>query len=461
MIANRETMKRFEWHWLAISSLLLVIAATAEVRPRYGGTLHVEMHAAPTSLDPVQLVAADSIGAASLTSLLFDTLVTIDDSGHVQPFLAESWQNSRGNQLWEFHLRRGVNFPDGSVLTGEVAAASLRVANPSWKITSQENMVTIEVDSADAEMLAQLALPRNAIAKRDAQVSGTGQFHIANWQPGKMLMLAANEDCWRGRPFLDGIEVEMGKSFRDQMAAFELRKAEIAELAPDQMRRVVQEGRAMTSSARVELLALMFAKDAASPEERQLRQALGLSIDRSSIRNVLLQGAGEPAGGLLPAAISGYGFVFPATPDLQKARQLRGDIRTIPNWTLGYDGSDPLSRILAERIALNARDAGLSLRPTNAADSDLRLAKIPIASSDPSVALSELLTRTGLPLSKTMGASAQDLFTQEQAALATERILPLFHLPVTYATAPTVKDSDVNLDGTLNLQHAWLENSRP
>ncbi len=453
-------MKRFGLHWLAISSFLLTVAAMAEVRPRYGGTLHVEMHAAPTSLDPVQLAATDSASAASLTSLLFDTLVTIDGAGRVQPELAESWQNSRGNQIWEFHLRRGVNFPDGSVLTGDIAAASLRVANPSWKITCQENTVTIEVDGADSEMLARLALRRNAIAKRDPQVSGTGPFHVATWQPGKTLTLAPNEACWRGQPFLDGIEIEMGKSFRDQMAAFEMRKVEIAEVAPDQMRRVTQEGRAITSSARMELLAIVFAKDAASPEERQLRQALALSIDRTSIRNVLLQGVGEPAGGLLPSAISGYGFVFPSTPDLQKARQLRGDIHTTP-WTLGYDGNDPLSRILAERIALNARDLGLSLRPTNVADSDLRLARIPIASSDPWVALSELVNRTGLPPIKNMGGPAEDLFAQEQAAIATERILPLFHLPVTYASAPTLKDLGINLDGTWNLERAWLENSRP
>ncbi len=461
MIANRGTMKRFEWRWLAISSLLLTVAAMAEVRPRYGGTLHVEMRAAPTSLDPVQLAAADSVSAAGLTSLLFETLVTIDESGRAQPALAESWQNARGNQIWEFHLRRGVRFYDGSVLTADIAAASLRSANPSWKITTQENVVTIEVDAADSEMLAELALPRNAIAKRDQQVSGTGPFRVATWQPGKMLMLAANEDCWRGRPFLDGMEIEMGKTFRDQMAAFEMRKVEIVEVAPDQMRRVAQEGRAITSSARMELLALVFTRDAASLEERQLRQALGLSIDRASIRNVLLQGAGEPAGGLLPSAISGYGFVFPSISDLQKARQLRGDIHTIPTWTLGYDGNDPLSRILAERIALNARDAGLTLRPTSVADSDLRLARIPIASSDPWVALNELLTRIGSTPIKNLGGTTEDLFAQEQAAMATERIIPLFHLPVTYASAPALKDIGLNVDASWNLERAWLENSRP
>ena len=454
-------MRRTEWRWLAISSLLLVAAAVAEVRPHYGGTLHVEMHVAPASLDPVQLSAADSASAASLTALLFDTLVTVDESGSVQPGLAESWQSSRGNQVWELHLRQGVKFNDGSVLTGETAAASLRVANPSWKIAAQGNALTIEQDVADPEMIAELALPRNAIANRDQQLAGTGPFRIASWQPGKILTLTANEDCWRGRPFLDEIDIELGKSYRDQMNAFDLRKADLVEVAPEQMRHVAQEGRALTSPARMELLALVFAKDASSAEERQLRQALGLSIDRESIRNVLLQGAGEPAGGLLPNAISGYGFVFSTATDLQKARQLRIDVRTVPTWTIGYDASDPLERVLAERIALNARDAGVSLRPTNAPESDLRVMRIPIASANAWVALSAVLSRIGLAPLKSKGGPAEDLYTQEQGAIATERFIPLFHLPITYALGATLKDCGINLDGTWSLQRAWLESSRP
>jgi ABC-type transport system substrate-binding protein len=453
-------MKRFEWQWLAISSLLLVVAAVAEVRPRYGGTLHVQMRAAPVSFDPMQLAGADSASATSLSSLLFDTLVTIDDSGRVQPALAESWLSTRENQVWEFRLRHGVKFSDGTALTAEIAAASLRVSNPSWKISAQGDTLVLE-DVGDSELLAILALARNAITKRDQELVGTGPFHVAAWQPGKMLTLVASEDCWRGRPFLDGIEVEMGKNSRDQMNAFNLRKIDLAEIAPEQVHRAAQEGQGLSSSARMELLALVFAKDASSAEERQLRQALASSVERGSIRNVLLQGAGEPAGGLLPSLISGYGFVFSTASDLPKARQLRNEVHTVPPWTIGYDASDPLSRVLAERIALNAKDAGLILRPTTSAEADLRLAQILLASSDPWVALTELLARIGLPPLNSKGGTVQDLFAQEQSSLASERVIPLFHLPVAYASSPTLKNFEVHMDGTWGLEHTWVETSRP
>ena len=94
------------------------------------------MRAAPTSLDPAYSSQADSFARRSLTLLMFDTLVTLDESGRVQPSLAASWQassgnssgsssgNSGGNQRWQFRIRHGVKFHDGTPLTAEIAAAS-------------------------------------------------------------------------------------------------------------------------------------------------------------------------------------------------------------------------------------------------------------------------------------------------------------------------------------------------
>lgn len=454
-------MKRFGWQWLVISNLLLVAVGRAEVRPHYGGTLHVAMRPAPASLDPAAITASDSFGGRGLISLLFDTLVTMDDLGRIQPGLAESWQSSHGNQRWEFRLRRSVTFHDGTTLTAEIAAASVRAANPSWNATADGNTLIIQQDVPAPELLAELALPRNAIAKRDKQPDGTGPFQVASWLPGKMLTLVANEECWRGRPFLDGVEIEMGKSFRDQMTAFDLRRADLVEVAPEQTHHFVQQGQGLTSAARLELLALVFSKDASSAEERQLRQALGLSIERGSIRSVLLQGSGEAAASLLPTSISGYGFVFPTGADLQKARQLRSEVRNIPSWTIGSDNSDPLSRLLAERVALNAKDAGLLLRPTAAADADLRVVRIPIASGDPWVALEEVLGRVGLPTPKNNGGPIEALYALEQESLARERVIPLFHLPVSYASSPGLRDWAVRMDGSWNLDSAWLETAKP
>jgi peptide/nickel transport system substrate-binding protein len=470
-------MKLFDWRSLVVSSMMVgALAVKAETRPQYGGVLRVAMRAAPMSLDPADLdstnvvpvnnAQSDSFARRGLTMLMFDTLVTTDENVRAQPALATSWQSSQGtqpvNQRWQFRIRRGVKFHDGTPLSAEIAAASLRGANPSWNVSTDADSVVIERDRPDPELLAELALPRNAIVKRspDTALSGTGPFHLVDWQPGKKLALAADENCWRGRPYLDAIEIEMGKSYRDQMTALELGKADLVEVAPEQSHRVSQEGRRLASSAPMELLALLFSRDAASPEEKLLREALALSVVRGSIRSVLLQGAGQPAAGILPNWMSGYGFVFPTDADLAWARHAREQVHTIPTWTVGYDGTDPVAHLLAERIALNAKDAGLSLQPMSAASADLRLVRIPLASTDPWIALANVAIVAGIAVGKDSG-SAEDLYASELAVLATQRMIPLFHLPVSYAASATLKNWVLRSDGSCALGDAWLEIGKP
>ena len=452
-------MRRFVWQWFVLSSLL-VASLAAETRPQYGGTLRVAMRAAPLSLDPADKAQPDSFSRRGLAMLIFDTLVSND--GRAQASLATSWQASANHQHWQLRLRHGVKFHDGTLLTPEIAAASLRLADPSWNISSDADSVTIDLDSPDPDLLAELALPRYAIVKRDgATLSGTGPFHIADWQPGKKLTLAAEENCWRGRPFLDGIEIEMGRSYRDQMMTLDMGKTDLVEIPAEQVHRASLEGRTVMSSPPVEFLTLVFARDPNSPDEKTLREALLLSVERTSMRSVLLQGEGQPSGGILPNWMSGYGFVFPVDADLAKARHNRDQVRSLPTWTLGYDGTDPLARLLAERIALNGKDAGLSLQPTSSANADLRLARIPLESAAPWVSLDQVARSAGLPEVKSKTNSIEELYAAEQSVLATQRILPLFHVPASYAAASAVKSWILQSNGSWSLADAWLGSRQP
>jgi ABC-type transport system substrate-binding protein len=460
-------MKRFAWQWVVISSLVAgavtgTAAASAETRPQYGGTLRVAMHAAPASLDPADSTQADSFARRNLTFLIFETLVTTDASGRLHPGLASSWQASSGatpdNQRWQFQLRRKVKLHDGTALTPEIVAASLRVANPGWKIVPETDSVVIELEAADPELPAELALPRNAIVKRaaDGKLSGTGPFHISDWQAGKKLVLAAAEDYWKGRPYLDAIEIEMGRSFHDQLMALELGRTDLVEVAAEQSHRVAMEGRTVAASEPVELIALLFSHDVQTPAGKSLRDALALSVDRGSIRSVLLQGAGQPAGSILPNWMTGYGFVFPADADLARANHEREEVKVAPAWTIAYDPGDSISHLLAERIALNARDAGLTLQPTTAATADLRVTRIPLVASDPWIALSEVAASAGLVRPAAHGSSVEELYAAEQSLLATQRIIPLFHLPAAYAASASLRDWNPSVDGSWNLADVWL-----
>jgi len=444
---------------LVASSLLCAVSAGAATRPHYGGTLHVEMRAAPASLDPSDCNQSD---CRNLLGLLFDTLVSLDEQGRPEPALASSCQAEPGNQRWRLLLRRGVTFQDGSPVTPDAVAASLRRANPTWKVFSEGDAVIIERDSPAPNLPAELTLPRNGIVKRDGgKISGTGPFAVNRWEPGKKLLLAARDDYWNGRAFLDAIEIEMGKSFREQMISFDLGKAQVIEVAPEQAHRAAAEGRRVESSAPVELIALVFGHDPQSPDDGRQRRAFALSIDRELLNTVMLQNSGEPAGGLLPNWMTGYAFLFPAAIDLALARQVRGEIPHTTSWTLGYDSTDPMARVIAERVALNARDAGLGIQITSAGVADLRLVRIPLISLDAQIALGELAAGLGLSQPKFASGSIDDLYGAENNLLQSQRVIPLLHLRTAYGVSSTVRHWRTARDGTWRLADVWLAAERP
>jgi MarR-like DNA-binding transcriptional regulator SgrR of sgrS sRNA len=434
-----------------------VTSTLAVTRPHYGGTLRVMMQVAPQSLDP----AAESRLGSNLTPLLFDTLITLDSAGKPHAALSLFWQAEPGFQRWQLALRPGVRFSDGSLLTSEIVAASLRTANPRWRVTAPGEALVIETETPDPALPVELSLPHNAIVKRDTKLSGTGPFVVTEWQPGKSLTLVARDDYWAGRAYVDGIRVDLGKGLREQMLALDLGKADVVEVAAEQGHRAAADGKRITRSVPAELVALVFANDARTQDEAKLREALTLSIDRFAIKNVLLQGEGVPAATILPNWMTGYGFLFPVEADLPRARQTRNEVRQSPVLALGYDANDPLARMIAERVVLNGRDAGINLQVSAGGATDVRLVRISFSSSNPQAALSEAATRLSLPQPKLPVGSAEDLYNAEAAMLQTLRIIPLMHLPVIRGLSSSVSHWQQDDLGVWQVEETWLNSVRP
>ena len=454
-------MKPFGLKFLVASSLLLTGLAVAGTRPHYGGTLRVMTRIAPTSLDPLDQTQADSLAQQNLTQLLFDNLVVLDAMGRMSPGLALSWKPDAGNQRWTFSLRHGVRFDDGTPVTATIVAGSLRSANPGWSVYAADDSVAVALQAPDPSFPAVLSLPRNAIVRRTAdKVSGTGPFRVSDFRPGKALVVVANEEYWAGRPFIDSVQVEFGSSYRDQLVALDLDKTDVIEIAPEQSKRVALDGHRVIASAPFELMAVLFTRDRQSLNDERIRHALALGIDRSAIRNVLLQGTGDPAGGILPNWMTGYEFLFPAEENMEKAREQRIEVAQAPVWTMGFNAADTLSRLVADRVALNARDAGIPMQ-TSALDVDLRVVRVQVPSLDPQTALTGISVKLGLPLPTFSDRSANTLYEAENAILQSQRIIPLFHLPVNYGLNSRVKNWETRRDGTWVVANTWVAAEKP
>jgi len=397
------------------------------------------MSSAPAALDlPANTTPAQYWDLARALSLIGDTLVKLDAQGRPHPALAVAWQSDLGGREWQFTLRRGVKFHDGSAASPASIAQIVSALHPGWNVRASTDSVLIESENTVPSLLAELALPRNLLLKRNANgvPIGTGAFLVTEWQPGRLLKLAANEASWAGRPFIDVIDIEFGRAFRDQAIALELDKADVIEVAPQ-----AALGGQSHRSLPVELLALVFSASSAA-QDIHLRQALALAIDRKPIQSVLLKGAGEPAAGILPNWMTGYSAVFSSQANMQRARELLAESRP-PALTLTYDPTDPQAQLIAERIALDAREAGIVIQVSLSGPADIRLMRIVLPSSDPPTSLTEAATQLRLPQpvfpAPPRSIVLDDLYQAERNLVDGYSVIPLFHLPVASAVSARLR----------------------
>ena len=453
-----------------IAATIAATTASAATRPHYGGTLRVMLQSAPDALDlPANATPADYWDAARTLSLIGDTLVKLDAQARPQPALAVAWQSDPNARHWQFTLRRGVKFHDGSAASPAAIAQILGAIYSGWNVRESLDSISIESETPMPALLAELALPRNLLIKRNGSDNrlpiGTGPFLVAEWQPGKLLRLAANEESWAGRPFVDAVEIEFGKSLRDQAIALELDKTDVIEAAPQAASG--SQRRSTSLSLPVELLALVFSANSKAQDPR-LREALALAIDRKPIQSVLLKGAGEPAASILPNWMIGYGAVFSAQANPQRARTLLADSRQ-PALNLSYDPRDPQAQLIAERIALNAREVGITVQVSLSGAEDIRLMRVVLPSPDPATSLGESARQLGLPQpgipATPRGNSLDDLYQAERSLLDGYAVIPLFHLPVASAASARVRGWEPDRLGEwsgagLSLADLWLADLR-
>ena len=295
----------------------------------------------------------------------------------------------------------------------------------------------------------------------------SGPFKISSWQPGKLLTLQANEQFREGRPFVDAIGIIMGRAAGDRILDLELNKTDLARLPAQEARHAAERGVRISQSQPDELLAIVFLEPRTA---KVVGQALSLSIDRSSIVNFLLQKVGEPSGALLPQWSSGTSFLFSTSADVPRAKELWSQITPSRHIVLGYDSADPLEQSVAERIVVNAKEAGIPLSAAvsgsnKSANLDARLVRVRMSETKPGPALNSLLQSfdslgSGAFKMKALSdsASSQDIYNREREILNEFRIVPVVWLPQVYGLSVRVRNWTTPLPGkTWALADVWLD----
>ena len=283
---------------------------------------------------------------------VFDTLIMQGSNQELLPGLAESWE-AVDDTTWEFKLRQGVTFHDGSPFTADDVVFTIERApnvpdSPSSFAFAVASITDIEVvddhtirfTTAEPAPLLPTDLSILRIVSRETgegattsdynsgeAAIGTGPFRLAEYTPGDRIVLEANDDYWGGRPDWDTVTLRPITSDPSRVAALLAGDVDIIERVPPADIGLLKDNPDVVLSQGVSNRVIYIHLDSARPttpyvqakdgsevpnplSDMRVRQALSLAIDRDEIVEQVMEGVAIPAGQLLPDGFFGTSEVI-------------------------------------------------------------------------------------------------------------------------------------------------------
>jgi ABC-type transport system substrate-binding protein len=452
-------MKPMSSAFRAISAILILAAVSlpseARTRPRWGGRAVIELGEASTEIDPRSERTSPTL-RQQIAPLVFESLTRTDASGATQPGVAASWTRVHATR-WAFTLRGGALFSDGTAVTASQVAGSIGGQLRDAKISAQDaSTVVIDTPQPWENLPAILSFPRFAIVKDNGPLPiGSGPYKIGDWQPGRGLVLTRNGEYDGPAPYLETIEVRFNENAG---STFAVNGIDLNEIGLEQARSLgVNSGKRSDDAS--ELYVLRW-NEGVRIDDRVLK-AMAAAIDRSSLALPFSRDGATSAAGYLPQSVSGYEFLFEQKPDVAQARALVRDAGWRLPLPIAYRSSDPVARLIAERIAVNAREAGLNVQPLGEKDpfgttaAVARIVRLPVTEASPAATLFDIAASLGLASGSVLGDDdAGRLLSAERDLLNDTRAMPLLHLPAIIWQSRRLHD--VDSAGDWQLGSAWV-----
>ncbi len=297
----------------------LVVAIPIAAHAAAPGVLQVGVDQSPAGLDPHIATAFSSV---LVDSAIYEGLTAIDAKLQVVPALASAWILAPDRKTYDFLLRPGAVFHDGTPVTADAVIANIkRVVDPktaspyasqftgiaSMTATGKDTL-RIVLKEPSAPFLAQLATL--AIASPAAfgdlahKPDGTGPFAFKEWVPDTSIALVANPHYWAaGLPHLVGVTFDIVPDAATRQLGL---ASGTYQMLPniDAATATALAGKPHVALLKTQDLAYsLVGMNVSQPpfNDPKVREALNMGLDRTQIVQAAYFGRGEPGGPLSPA----------------------------------------------------------------------------------------------------------------------------------------------------------------
>lgn len=304
-----------------------------------GGAITIALGSEPTSLDPMLV---DDGGERAINDNIYETLLSRDAAGELQPGLATALPTQIDDTTWEFKLREGVKFHDGTAFNADAVVASVERMVGLIAAESTDNdgffatltgatkvddlTVQITTDGPDGVLPARMywlkivAPSAKDVADLSEAPNGTGPYKFVGRETGVNVKLTANEDYWGGAPSITDVTFEFVSEGGTRLAGLKSGKYDLITNLPPQD---VDQAPASAAVQGQEHPVLILDADEGITADPKVRLALNLAVDKEAIAEQVYGGFAAPdAGQLLSPSILGFNkdiSAYPYDPEQAKA----------------------------------------------------------------------------------------------------------------------------------------------
>jgi len=332
-------------------TLISILLFCAEKERKFvgekGGLLIIGTTDLSTRISPLE---PSIFSSNEVSNLLFLSLHRVDQkTGKMKPVLAESWEFSEDLKSVTYYLRKNVKWSDGSPLTAEDIlytyekmkdpatlypySSSLRFIRDVKVLDPHTIRFTFEKVYADILTDSDIMpVPKRVYEERGADFGtdpiGNGPYRIKEWIPGSGIILSANEEYYGERPPLDEIHIIYYRDRDEMISDFADGDLDLVlDITPNAAQRMEQnENVSIYSQPGNTYLYLAWNLTHPFLQEKEVRRALSMAIDKRRILDDIYLGMGVLSSGPLTPSSWGYseGVVLIDYDVAQASRILEG-----------------------------------------------------------------------------------------------------------------------------------------
>lgn len=300
--------------------------------------LSVQTGPDPEIVDPALNSAVDG---GEMILHAFEGLLKLDENGDPEAGQAEKWEVSEDGLTYTFHLRDGLKWSDGSDLTAEDFVYSWqRVCDPNvaapyaetvlGMVEGYDKAVAGDIEKLGVEakddktFVVHLANPcpyfeslaafatLNPVQKETIETNGdawateadtyisNGPFYMAEWVPGSYVLMKKNPNYWDADSIkLDGIKFNLIEDANAAYSAYQTGEILMVKDVPTEEIPSLKDNDEFHVEPLIGTYYISLNLEKAPFDNKLVREALSLAIDREYVANTLMQGTYSPAGNIV------------------------------------------------------------------------------------------------------------------------------------------------------------------